>query len=74
MRIRTIPEAARELKTADPNCGITAWSIRSMVKEGTLPNVRVGKKFLVDLDLLERLFVPAEQTTKENKNQKGAER
>lgn len=57
MRIRTIPEAARELKAADPNCEITAWSIRSMVKEGTLPDVRVGK-FLVDLDLLERLFVP----------------
>jgi len=56
MRIRTIPEAAKTLKEEDPDCGITEWTLRRMVKDGTLPEVRVGTKYLIDLDKVKELF------------------
>ncbi len=54
MRIRTIPEAARELKEDDPATAISEWMIRRLVKQGELPSVAVGRKRLVDLDVLEQ--------------------
>lgn len=61
MRIRTIPEAASELKRVDPLCAISYKTIRRMIAEGTLPTVKVGTKYLVDLDKLEDLFLGKEK-------------
>lgn len=51
-RMRTIPEAAAELRRIDPDTAITPYFIRSMVLDGTIPHVQAGKKRLINLDIL----------------------
>lgn len=49
-RMRTIPEAFRELKAADPNTAYTLRAFRAAVNRGEIPVVLVGNKRLVNLD------------------------
>ncbi len=51
-RMRTIPKAFEEIKQADPNTDLTLRALRLMVNNGSIPTVQVGRKRLVDLDLL----------------------
>lgn len=53
-KMRTIQEAAAEIKERDPNTAITPYAIRQMVLNGNLPHVKAGKKYLINLDVLER--------------------
>lgn len=53
MRMRTIREAHKDLKASDPNSGLGLTTLYRLVSEGTIPSVRVGKKYLIDLDKLE---------------------
>ena len=50
-RMRTIPEAFRELKAADPNTAYTLRAFRAAVSRGEIPVVCVGNKRLINLDL-----------------------
>ena len=52
-RMRTIQEAAKELKEKDPNTALTPYAIRRMVLNGTIPCINVGKKRLINMDVLE---------------------
>lgn len=52
MRMRTIPKAFEAVKQADPNTDLTLRALRRMVNNGSIPTVQVGRKRLVDLDLL----------------------
>lgn len=55
-RMRTIPEAAAELKRLDKNTAITLCALRRMVKTGELPSVAIASKRLVNMNqLLEML-------------------
>ncbi len=55
-RMRTIPEAAAELKRLDKNTAITLCALRRMVKTGELPSVAIASKRLVNINqLLEML-------------------
>lgn len=59
-RMRTIPEAFRELQKADPNTAYTLRALRAAVNKGELPVVMVGNKRLVNLDkLFEMLNSPS---------------
>ena len=49
-RMRTVPEAFRELKEADPNTAYTLRAFRAAVNRGEIPVVLVGNKRLVKLD------------------------
>lgn len=49
-RMRTVPEAFRELKAADPNTGYTLRAFRAAVNRGEIPVVLVGNKRLINLD------------------------
>lgn len=49
-RMRTVPEAFRELKKADPNTAYTLRALRAAVKKGEIPVVSVGNKRLINLD------------------------
>ena len=49
-RMRTVPEAFRELKRADPNTAYTLRAFRAAVNRGEIPVVCVGSKRLVNLD------------------------
>lgn len=58
-RMRTIQEAAAELKRIDPDTAITPYFIRTMVLDGTIPHVRAGNKRLINLDTLLEYLVEA---------------
>ena len=55
-RMRTLPEAFRELKEQDPNTCYTLRALRSAVNSGALPFVKVGNKTLIDLDNLYKML------------------
>lgn len=51
-RMRTISEAAAELRALDPNTGMTPYHIRRLCLDGVLPTVKAGKKVLLNFDTL----------------------
>lgn len=51
-RMRTIAEAAAELRQLDPGTAVTPHYIRRLVLSHTIPHHRVGNKRLINLDLL----------------------
>lgn len=55
-RMRTIPEAVKQLKEMDSSTAVTLRAVRRMVNCGEIPVVMVGNKRLINFDkLLERL-------------------
>lgn len=54
MRMRTIREAHRELRAADPGCSLGLLALYGIVEAGAIPSVRTGKnRILIDMDRLE---------------------
>ena len=51
-RMRTVKEAATEIKQIDPNTAMTEWHIRQLALQGILPRVKKKKKLLINLDTL----------------------
>lgn len=51
-RMRTVNEAAQELKALDPHTAMTPYHIRRLCLDGVLPTVKAGKKILLNLDTL----------------------
>ena len=50
--MRTVPEAAKELKEMDAHTAITEYHIRQLALSGVLPRVKAGRKMLINFDLL----------------------
>ena len=50
--MRTIPEAAKELKKMDEHTAVTEYHIRQLALSGVLPRVKAGRKLLINLDTL----------------------
>ena len=66
-RMRTVQEAARELKALDDHTAMTPYHIRRLCLDGVLPTVRAGKKILLNLDtLLEYMQDPTAEKFKPN--------
>ena len=51
-RMRTVHEAAEEIKKLDANTAVTEYHIRRLVLDGVLPKVKAGNKYLINLDSL----------------------
>ncbi len=51
-RLRTVSEAAAELRALDPHTAMTPYHIRRLCLDGVLPTVKAGKKILLDLNML----------------------
>ena len=51
-RMRTVKEAAAEIKQLDAHSALTEWRIRGLALSGVLPRVQAGKKLLINLDTL----------------------
>ena len=52
-RMRTIDKAAAWLQENDPDTALTKTALRRLVVSGQLPGVvRIGTKYLLDLDVL----------------------
>ena len=59
-RMRTVKEAAAEIKQLDEHTAMTEWRIRELALAGVLSRVQAGKKLLINLDtLFEYLENPA---------------
>ena len=53
IRARTIKEAATYFREEDPQTCLTETAIRTLLRSGAVPSVKVGKKSLVSLEVLE---------------------
>lgn len=52
-RMRLINEAYEEIKTKDPGTAITKYFLRDLVVSGKIPTSRAGRKYLINMDMLE---------------------
>ena len=67
-RMRTIKEAAAEIKSIDSGTAVTEYHIRQLALSGVLPRVKAGKKYLINLDtLIEYLSNPTAEKFTANK-------
>ncbi len=55
-RMRSVRDTAKWFKDHDPETEITEFTIRQMIKEGTIPAIKTGNKFLLNLDVVLELF------------------
>lgn len=55
-RIRSIKETAKIFKEMDANTELTESTIRKMISEGTIPALKTGTKYLINVDLLLDMF------------------
>jgi hypothetical protein len=52
-RMRTIKQAAEHFKEKDPGTCITEWFLRQAIRSGRFKCHLAGKKYIVNLDMLE---------------------
>ena len=52
-RMRTIDQAAAWLQENDPGTAFTKTALRRLVVSGKLASVKVGQKYLINLDTME---------------------
>jgi len=58
-RVRTITQLHKELLEADPGCALTKTALRRLVVTGSIPSTRVGAKYLVSREAVERYLMEA---------------
>ena len=66
---RTIHEAAAYFRAADPHTCLTETAIRTLLRKGTVPCVRVGRKYLVTIKVLEAYLTGEAGNARENPKQ-----
>ena len=55
-RMRSIQETADFFRDMDDKTQITESTLRKMIAEGSIPFVKTGKKYLINLDALLDMF------------------
>ena len=55
-KYRTIQRAYECIKALDEDTAITYHALRQLVVSGQMPSMRVGKKYLIDLDAIDGLL------------------
>ena len=55
-RMRTLKETYNYIKQQDPNSAITQNALRNLVRNGKLPCIHIGAKYLLDLDVLDEFL------------------
>lgn len=50
--MRGIKQAIAEIKAADPHTALTERGLRSLINSGAVPCVRIGRKMLVNMNIL----------------------
>lgn len=74
MRMRTIDQAHAAMLEADPGCALAKTALRRLVVTGRVPSVRVGSKYLIDIDRLPDLLFAAEAEKSKPETVKGIRR
>lgn len=64
-RMRTISQAIKYLKEKDPNCAISEWYLRTLLRSGKLKHHKAGNKYLINLDYLEEYLKNPPSETEE---------
>ncbi|QIB68569.1 DNA-binding protein [Aminipila butyrica] len=54
VRLRTVEQAWKEIKSADANTSVTRHYIRSLVNESKIPIKKSGTKVLINMETLEK--------------------
>ena len=62
--MRTIDQAAAEIRAVDPETALTKTALRRLVVSGMIPSVRVGQKYLLDMNALDS-YLAGERKTPE---------
>ena len=55
-RLRTITDAFRCVKEADPQTALTPTALRRLVLSGDIPSTRIGTKRLITLEAVDEYF------------------
>jgi hypothetical protein len=55
-RLRTIPQTILYFKTKDPETYVNETYLRGLINSGAIPYHRAGKRFLINLSVLEDYF------------------
>lgn len=55
-RLRRIPDALKEIKSIDPDCPLSWYSLRELCKKGHLTTMKYGNAWLINMDELYALF------------------
>lgn len=56
LRMRFVKDAYEQLRKDDPDTNITMYALRTIVKSGVIPTVKLGRKTLVNYDSLLEFF------------------
>jgi len=56
VKVRSLREALIYIKSLDNDTGISGNAIRMLVVSGKVPSVKIGKKYLVNVDMLLNYF------------------
>ncbi len=51
-KMRTITETFKEIKKNDPNTALSLCGLRRMVQTGIIPSVQIGRKRIINIDIL----------------------
>ena len=62
--MRTIDETYHYIKQQDPDTAITKYALRQMVINHVIPSVMSGKKYLINIDALDK-YLEAPEAMKE---------
>ena len=65
-RLRTGPQAFREIKAADPNTCVSERQIFDLLRSGSIPVIHQRSKILVSMDILEDYFANPEKYNTSN--------
>lgn len=61
-RMRTLPEAVREIKRVDPDSALTLTALRRMVRVGQITCINIASKKLICLDVLLEMLGKSQET------------
>jgi len=54
MRMRGIEDGYKEIKEKDPDTALTKTALRRLITTGEIPSVRIGTKYIFNLDTVEQ--------------------
>ena len=64
--MRSINDAYSEILSTDPKTAITKSGLRRLVNTGEIPSVEVGRKRLINMDVLREYFIQGSPNNQES--------
>lgn len=74
LQMRTLPQAAEELRCEDPDTAITLATLRLLVNRGEIPVVQIRNRRLVDMGTLKRVLAGESSSSPVRQNMQTEER